>query len=104
MYPFDEIPCQCRVFVIEDWRALSSTYEDRSKYLNITQQNIINGALKKLVFIGEIKSNGNEAPVYISYELDSEIFASPFMKAFEWSYARLTEIADGISYWNQLNI
>ena len=103
VYPFISpgstyTPCQCRVFIVDDWSGLRSSYKDRVKYLNITQQKIVNGALKHWYLLEKFRSHETEAPAFIAYSLESETFASTFMKAFEWSHARLNTMGNNISW------
>ena len=106
VYPFtsknsEEIACQCRVFVIEEWRNLKTDYEQRWNDLNITQQDMVHAALENWYSLEKFKSKGNEAPVYTTYNLQPELFNAPYMRAFEWSSARLRSMGSNRSesYW-----
>ena len=105
VFPFvedDKYRCQCRVFVIEDWMQLQSTYQQRTLDLNLTQQNMINGMLQHWFMLEKFRSNGNSEPVYSTYDINASLFNARYMKAFEWTDSVIVNIEDGISYWRGL--
>ena len=109
VYPFtrntQHHPCQCRVVVIEDWRdeSMESTYAQRQAlHSNLTQQRIIGGMLGNWFMLEKMRTAYAEGDFSVQFELSASMFTAKYMRAFEWTSAKISHIADSISVWQSL--
>eukprot|EP01083_Nonionella_stella_P117478 350179_1 len=94
--------CQCRVLVI-DWSETMSTAYDRNTYFNLTQPIILSSMLKHWFQLEKFRTNQKELTSSLQgTPITKEMFIAKHMKAFEWTFAKIGCIAQGISEWKQL--
>ena len=103
VYPFvtdDVYRCQCRVFII-NWDELRSSAEDRAEKFNLTQPEIMSGALNHWYMLEKLKTEGVGGDATQSIQLTASI-NSPFLRVFEWRDATIDSNGTTISSWHLL--
>eukprot|EP01083_Nonionella_stella_P303474 1050693_1 len=113
VYPFtanDAHKCQCRVFVIE-WRSdviyskFRSTAQDRYKYLNITQGQLLDGIMRNWYMLEKFSTQGSENDISSTdlYTFGSNnMYNKRKMKVFSWISIPVQGMDEGISAWSEL--
>eukprot|EP01083_Nonionella_stella_P076407 208187_1 len=92
-------PCQCRVFVI-DWENTTSTEEQRNVHFNLTQPILLSNMLTHWFQLGKFRTRGKSENA--GTKITKDMFRAKYMKAFEWAFAPITCIQEGISQWEEL--
>eukprot|EP01083_Nonionella_stella_P054263 143307_1 len=103
VYPFRASnECQCRVLVI-DWNQTISTTRERNTYFNLTQPIILSNMLRHWSQLEKFRTHKKEQTSSLEgTKLTKAMFVARHMKAFEWTFAPITCIQEGISQWEQL--
>eukprot|EP01083_Nonionella_stella_P054264 143311_1 len=103
VYPFRASnECQCRVLVI-DWNQTISTTRERNTYFNLTQPIILSNMLRHWSQLEKFRTHKKEQTSSLEgTKLTKAMFVARHMKAFEWTFARISCIERGISDWTQL--
>eukprot|EP01083_Nonionella_stella_P268263 906789_1 len=105
VYPFtkdNQYKCECRVLVINDWKALDSSQADREIHFNLTQQKILTGMLSNFRMLEKFKTVDSENGFATEYVITSSMYNAQKMKAFEMKNAKLKSMENGISNWKDL--